>query len=325
MRRAYADHARTVDTTAAMDAMLARSEMAPVDLLAVILPFGPFFGITRLAWTNAEADIVWDGVTYKALGATRFSRSTLRTVIGVEVDTLTLTLDPYVPAPSPVGPGDPELTLDVIPGTTITIPAAAALGLLDKARVQLRRAILPAPARWHVTPDLSAGTVLLFVGEVGDIELDRTRIKLTVRSLLDQLSMQLPRNFYQPGCLNTLFDAACAKDRGAYAHTRTVASGGTTMTVPLVDIGPTAPAGWWDQGYLEVASPTTFYGLRRTIRSATETEVRLIQPFPFPLTAGWTVTLYPGCDKTLATCAAKFANRDRFRGFPFIPNPDTAY
>lgn len=323
MRRAFADLARTVETTATMQTMLARSELVPVDLLTLILPFGPFFGLTLLTWTNAEVDITWDGLTYKALGTTRFARSSLRSVIGVEVDTLTLTLDPYVPRPNPITPGDPELMLDVIPGTSVTIPAAAALGLLDKTVVQLRRLMLPAPPQWGVAPDLSAGAVLLFVGEVGDVELDRTRIRLTVRSLLDQLSTQLPKNQYQPGCLNQLFDGVCGLNPASYAQARTIAAGATTMDIPLV-AGPTAPPGWWDQGYLQITT-SVFFGLRRSIRTATDTHVRLINPLPFAPIAGFTATLYPGCDKTLATCEAKFNNRARFRGFPFIPNPDTAY
>ena len=34
---------------------------------------------------------------------------------------------------------------------------------------------------------------------------------------------------------------------------------------------------------------------------------------------GDTIYLYPGCDRTLATCTAKFGNSANFGGFPFIP------
>ena len=37
------------------------------------------------------------------------------------------------------------------------------------------------------------------------------------------------------------------------------------------------------------------------------------------LLTGAAITLYPGCDHTRATCAAKFANLDNFGGFPWIP------
>lgn len=40
---------------------------------------------------------------------------------------------------------------------------------------------------------------------------------------------------------------------------------------------------------------------------------------PPGLSAGAAVMLYPGCDHTLVTCEAKFANSANFGGFPFIP------
>ena len=41
------------------------------------------------------------------------------------------------------------------------------------------------------------------------------------------------------------------------------------------------------------------------------------------IAAGDAFTLVAGCDKTAATCAAKFANIANFRGFPHIPGQDT--
>ncbi len=37
------------------------------------------------------------------------------------------------------------------------------------------------------------------------------------------------------------------------------------------------------------------------------------------------VVLLAGCDKSFATCKAKFANALNFRGFPHLPGNDTAY
>jgi len=36
-------------------------------------------------------------------------------------------------------------------------------------------------------------------------------------------------------------------------------------------------------------------------------------------------TIAAGCDKSFATCKAKFANRENFRGFPHLPGNDQAY
>jgi hypothetical protein len=331
VKRAFADHGMTVDTSATWESYAqGLSQVALVDLLLIFLPFGPLFGLTRLAWCNADATVTWDGVAYGALGVTRFSRSEIQTSVGVEVDTLKVTLEPYVLRPNPVTPGDSEFTLDVIPGTTLTIPAAAALGLFDKAIVQLRRLLLPAPPQWHQPIDASAGAVLLFVGDVGEIEVNRAQVKLTVRSRLDQLAVNLPRSQYQPGCLNQLFDTICGLSRtGSYGGTsfnsaHTVdGPNTTTMSVALQFTEP-RPDGYFDQGYIEVAAGP-FIGLRRTIRSHRGKTIKLTKPFPFALEDGAQVMLYAGCDKTQATCAAKFGNTAAFRGFPFIPNPDTAF
>jgi len=41
--------------------------------------------------------------------------------------------------------------------------------------------------------------------------------------------------------------------------------------------------------------------------------------------AGSTFKVYAGCDRTFATCKAKFANPSNFRGFPHLPGNDDAY
>ena len=48
----------------------------------------------------------------------------------------------------------------------------------------------------------------------------------------------------------------------------------------------------------------------------------LWQAMPEPIAAGDTFTVTAGCDKTFATCRARFANTDNFRGFPQIPGND---
>jgi uncharacterized phage protein (TIGR02218 family) len=51
-------------------------------------------------------------------------------------------------------------------------------------------------------------------------------------------------------------------------------------------------------------------------------EVFLQERMPYPLTIGTSMTLYPGCDKTVYTCRDKFNNVVNFQGEPFIPGGD---
>jgi uncharacterized phage protein (TIGR02218 family) len=43
---------------------------------------------------------------------------------------------------------------------------------------------------------------------------------------------------------------------------------------------------------------------------------------PEPIAIGDAFTVTAGCDKSFATCRARFANTDNFRGFPQIPGND---
>ncbi len=48
----------------------------------------------------------------------------------------------------------------------------------------------------------------------------------------------------------------------------------------------------------------------------------LFLPMPFTIQRGDTFEVYPGCDKKLATCKAKFDNVVNFQGFPHVPGHD---
>jgi uncharacterized phage protein (TIGR02218 family) len=48
-------------------------------------------------------------------------------------------------------------------------------------------------------------------------------------------------------------------------------------------------------------------------------QIELWRSMPAPIEAGDTFVVTAGCDKTFATCAAKFSNGLNFRGFPHIP------
>jgi uncharacterized phage protein (TIGR02218 family) len=54
--------------------------------------------------------------------------------------------------------------------------------------------------------------------------------------------------------------------------------------------------------------------------------VRLVLPASAAMPApGAGFTIVAGCDKSFATCKAKFANAVNFRGFPHLPGNDAAY
>lgn len=56
-----------------------------------------------------------------------------------------------------------------------------------------------------------------------------------------------------------------------------------------------------------------------TPNSSNDGTVRLYLRMPYVIQVGDTGVLYPGCDKNLSTCKARFSNVVNFRGFPHIP------
>jgi hypothetical protein len=78
--------------------------------------------------------------------------------------------------------------------------------------------------------------------------------------------------------------------------------------------GPTNPDGWFNQG-LAVTSNNRTIELANWVLSTTTLTAYL--PADLKIETGATLTLYPGCDKTLtATGCAKFNNQLNFQGEP---------
>jgi uncharacterized phage protein (TIGR02218 family) len=59
--------------------------------------------------------------------------------------------------------------------------------------------------------------------------------------------------------------------------------------------------------------------VKRHALAAGEVEIELWRSMTSTVTAGDTLTITAGCDKTYPTCKAKFDNGVNFRGFPHIP------
>jgi uncharacterized phage protein (TIGR02218 family) len=65
-------------------------------------------------------------------------------------------------------------------------------------------------------------------------------------------------------------------------------------------------------------------GQQRTVQYAVATGMAFCYPLYEIPAAGDTFTVSYGCDKTQATCGARFANAQNYRGFPFVPPAESA-
>lgn len=227
-----------------------------------------------------------------------FERTGTKISVGLEVDTM-------------------DITLYGVTNSYGNIPFQqfVANGGLDGARVQLRRAFMPDFG------DFSFGSVWMFGGRIADVETSRNEIHITANSDVELLDVQYPRNIYQKGCMNTLFDSGCGVVRTTYAVTSTGTAGGTTTAVKITDAAAT---GYYDLGAIRcITGPNA--GAKRTIKSfvaGTPGTVNLHIPLAYVPGTGDTWEVVPGCDKTKTGGCTKFGNTPRFRGCRFIPRPE---
>ncbi len=250
-----------------------------------------------LRYTDFDLDLMLGGALYISSGI-KFKRSRIRWIAGLEVDTLDLTL--YA---------NPTDTVNGVP-----FLRQVKGGILDGATIRLDRAYM-------IIGSTVAEGLQLFSGRVAEVQTGRTEARLKVKSWLELLNVKMPRNQYQAGCGNTLFDGMCGLSKAALAVAGTV-SGPSTATWFTSALAQAAS--WFDLGTVTFTSGANS-GISRTVRAFAGGAFAFNLPWPNVPQLGDTFTAYPGCDKQLVTCTSKFANAPKFRGEPFIPIPETAY
>jgi len=130
-----------------------------------------------------------------------------------------------------------------------------------------------------------------------------------VNEALDKL---IPERTFQAACNNVLFDSDCKVSAGSYSHTNIVSAIlGNVVTV--TGLLSAKGDGWSTGGY--VSYGTLDY---RLILEQDGDDLVLVLPFHANVT-GQTVTVYAGCDHSIAVCASKFSNDINFGGCPYVP------
>ncbi|MDC5188143.1 DUF2163 domain-containing protein [Acinetobacter baumannii] len=250
-------------------------------------------------YTSYDYSLVVDGKEFRSDGPI-IRREGISLSLGIEVDNLSITIETN---------GSTKLG---------DVPVAQAFhnGILDGARFKLERVFMD----MYTPTDTSAGTLVLFEGRIVEPELDRYVINASVVSDVDNLKLQMPRNLYTPGCLNTLFDSACGLLSADFAVSTAVGVNSTPSRI-LCDLSQ--PQGWFTQGVVEFLEGANI-GIKRTVRLHESGSLLLTLPLLEMPEIGEAIRVYPGCDKRLDTCTNRFNNRSRFRGAPFVPVPETS-
>lgn len=265
-------------------------------------------GGTVIRYTSADTAVTVNGNTYAA--GPVITRGKTKLNVGISVDTLDLTIS-----------ADASVTVNSVPMLQFI-----AAGGLDGARLALDRAFTSAPGVAWI------GTINLFSGRVSDTGISRYEAQLTINSDAELFNVMIPRNVYQPGCGNTLFDGTCGVSKAAYA-TAATATSASSVANTVFSTGLAQAADYFSLGWaVGVTGPNA--GVGRTIKSFAGGVITTIQPWPSAITIGNTFTVYPGCTKALYVdpqCTIKDINGcwkfysviTRFRGYPFVPAPET--
>ncbi|HEY6108688.1 MAG TPA: phage BR0599 family protein [Gemmatimonadales bacterium] len=154
-----------------------------------------------------------------------------------------------------------------------------------------------------------------FNGQVTAWRFEGSEAILTCAPISQTLKRKVPSLVQQSQCNWTLYGTGCTVDRAAFKTTAVVdAITGATITASP-EFGAQVD-GWFTNGYVEI--PTTKE--RRFIVDHVGNVLTLMSPFSSALEVGMSVDAYAGCDRTEATCAAKFANLVNHLGFARIPH-----
>lgn len=304
-------------TSALVDLLRSRDPVLVFDLYQFTLP-----GDTVLYYGTADVPIVYNGNTYG--GSVRWDRSQIDLKVGLEADSLTVKA--YA---SPT---------DLVNG--VPFHQFLRQGGFDNAYLLLQRAFYPHPGGFFVdgcfTPPgwllagqaigAPTGVVWLFSGLVTEVITGGLQAQIKIDSHLYTLDRKIPRNLYQHLCNHVLYGQGCGLNGANFAVQGQAQAGSTIFQLVTNLTGYVA--GYFSLGKLQFTSGAlqgTWSGIQTQVGAGSQAlTLTLTAPLLAPPAPGDAFTAWPGCDRALRTCKNKFNDVDHFRGFPWIPCPETA-
>jgi uncharacterized phage protein (TIGR02218 family) len=240
-----------------------------------------------LGFTDHVRDLEIDGVTYRA--ASGYTRTAIRGTANLAVDNL-----------------DVESVLSSDGMTEEDLRA----GKYDFAEVRLFLVNYQ---------DLGQGILKLRRGWLGKVTIRDGMYVAELRVMTQRLQMTVGE-VYAPDCSADLGDARCGIDLTALEESGAV---GTVLGATAFETTLAQATGWYDGGELTWTGGANA-GRTVAVRSwdAATSMLSLFLPALYPMQVGDAFTIRPGCDKSFATCQAKFDDVVNFRGFPHVPGTD---
>lgn len=165
--------------------------------------------------------------------------------------------------------------------------------------------------------DPQTGLTPIWSGYFGTIEKGAHGFSVATRSVKSRLDVALAPAT-SPVCRAAFCGADCGLNAAAFTVERHVAS---TDDVSFAMAALPAPHADWNGGTLRwLDGPNT--GLCASIAVDEAGMITPLSAFQAEVRPGDRAEILMGCDKSIATCADRFANARNFRGEPFLPGND---
>jgi len=253
---------------------------APIELYTFTI------GAVITRYTSAEDDIVEDGDTFTAIPIKRTK------VTGGGPDSRKEHLVLEVP-------GDNAIATQFIN----SIPGVQALVVIER----IQRPDFPTPE-----------VIQIFSGKISSVLFEQSGrlAKIRIEPLVTAQSKSIPTHTYQGLCNHVLYDDLCQVDDTDPSFRLSTAAVTVESSNQITVTGAGANgAGYYTGGWVESAGAAE----RRLILEQTGEVLTLLLPFGSPV-LGTNVTVFAGCDHSIATCKSKFDNVINFGGFAFVPS-----
>lgn len=166
--------------------------------------------------------------------------------------------------------------------------------------------------------DPAGERVVLAAGELGDVTVRDSAFEAELRGPASRLDAPASEQT-SPECRADLGDRRCRVDLAP--RTRVTRIGAVIGDGAVEVTGAAGAEGAYAGGRLRWLSGRNS-GIARGVAASEGAQLTLAEPPPYPAAIGDLVELREGCDKSFATCVARFDNGANFRGEPHLPGMD---
>jgi uncharacterized phage protein (TIGR02218 family) len=158
----------------------------------------------------------------------------------------------------------------------------------------------------------------VFIGVFGKTSFQGLQCKINCVGIERLLRQKVPRLRYQANCQLSLYGTRCGVNPATYGVSGNVVSVAADGFTFVLTEAASYANGYFNLGYVSKSATPA-----QMVTNHVGNTIYLRQPL-IGLVATDSVTVYPGCDKSMSTCKNKFNNLgnnllDRHLGYPYIP------